>query len=57
MYSIVETAKANGLNPHLYLKHLFECMPQLADPTDPEALSKLIPWSSSVPLTCRIFSK
>jgi transposase len=57
MYSIVETAKANGLNPHLYLKHLFECMPQLADPSDSEAMNKLVPWSSSLPLTCRIFSK
>ncbi|MFC4769799.1 IS66 family transposase, partial [Effusibacillus consociatus] len=57
IYSIVETAKANGLNPYQYLIHLFERMPQLADPTDSEALSKLELWSSSLPLTCRIFSK
>jgi transposase len=57
IYSVVETAKANGLNPQLYLQHLFERMPQLPDPTDSEALSKLAPWSASLPLTCRVFTK
>lgn len=57
IYSLVETAKANSLNPYLYLKHLFECMPQLSDATDSEALGKLAPWYHSLPLACRIFSK
>uniref|UniRef100_UPI0035D47E90 transposase domain-containing protein n=1 Tax=Paenibacillus agricola TaxID=2716264 RepID=UPI0035D47E90 len=57
IYSIAETAKANGLKPQLYLQHLFEQLPQLADPKDPDALSKLAPWSPSLPLTCRLFSK
>lgn len=57
IYSIVETAKANSLNPQQYLNHLFECLPQLPDATDPKALSKLAPWSDSLPLTCRVHSK
>ncbi|KGP82728.1 MULTISPECIES: IS66 family transposase [unclassified Paenibacillus] len=57
IYSIVETAKANGLKPHLYLQHLFERLPQLPNPADPEALSKLVPWSASLPLVCRVYSK
>jgi transposase len=57
IYSVVETAKANGLKPQAYLQHLFERLPQLADPTDPEILSKLAPWSASLPLICRLFSK
>ena len=57
IYSLVETAKANSLNPYMYLKHLFEVMPQLPDATDPETLAKLAPWYPSLPLTCRIFSK
>ncbi|MFC6233214.1 transposase domain-containing protein [Paenibacillus allorhizosphaerae] len=53
----METAKANALKPHAYLQHLFEQLPQLADPKDPDALSKLAPWSTTLPLICRIFSK
>lgn len=57
IYSIMETAKANSLHPYMYLKYLFKCMPQLPDATDPEALSKLVPWYPSLPLICRTFSK
>jgi IS66 C-terminal element len=35
IYSIVETAKANGMKPLAYLQHLFEQLPQIADSTDP----------------------
>lgn len=38
IYSFIETAKGNGLNPFKYLQYLFEQLPQLADPKDPEAL-------------------
>lgn len=55
IYSVIETAKENGLNPFQYLKHLFEQMPQLENPEDPEALDRLLPWSTSLPLTCRVF--
>jgi len=53
IYSIVETAKANGLKPMAYLQHLFEQLPQLPDVSDPGALSELAPWSSSLPSACR----
>ncbi len=53
IYSVIETAKENGLNPFQYLKYLFEQLPQLPDPKDPEELDRLLPWSSSLPLTCR----
>ena len=33
IYSIVETVEANGLKLQAYLQHLFEQLPQLADPT------------------------
>jgi transposase len=55
IYSVIETAKENGLNPFKYLTYLFEQLPQLADPKNPEALDRLLPWSSSLPLTCRVF--
>jgi transposase len=57
IYSIIETAKENGLNPFQYLRHLFEQLPQLTDHHDPQALDKLLPWSASLPLTCRVFKR
>ncbi|WP_019123879.1 transposase domain-containing protein, partial [Brevibacillus massiliensis] len=54
IYSIIETAKENGLSPFAYLTWLFEELPQLTDPKDPEALDKLLPWSNSLPSTCRM---
>jgi transposase len=56
IYSIIETAKENGLHPFQYLKFLFEQLPQLPDPKDPEALTPFLPCSSSLPLNCRVFS-
>jgi transposase len=56
IYSVMETAKENGLNPFQYLMYLFEQLPQLADPKNPEALDSLLPWSPSLPLTCRVYS-
>jgi transposase len=55
IYSVIETAKENGLNPFQYLKYLFEQLPQLDVPKDPQALDELLPWSSKIPLTCRVF--
>lgn len=55
IYSMIETAKENQLNPFKYLTYLFEQLPQLSDPKDPEALDNLMPWSPSLPLSCRVF--
>lgn len=53
VYSIVETAKENGLNPFHYLSYLFEKLPNL-DTRDENALDKLLPWSDSLPSVCRV---
>jgi transposase len=53
IYSIVETAKSNVLKPLVYQQHLFEQLLQLADPTDPESLSKLAARSAALPLAIR----
>ncbi|UNK19516.1 hypothetical protein MNQ98_05655 [Paenibacillus sp. N3/727] len=37
------------------MKFLFEQLPQLPDPKDAEALEKLLPWSFTLPLDCRVF--
>jgi transposase len=54
IYSIIETAKENRLHPFYYLTYLLEKLPQLSDHEE-EALDKLLPWSPSIPLTCRVF--
>lgn len=55
IYSIVETAKENGLNPFSYLQYLFERLPNL-DLQDLNALDGLLPWSTDLPLSCRVKS-
>ena len=55
IYSVIETAKENGLNPFQYLKYLFEQLPQLDDPKDPQAMDDFLPWSPKLPLTCHVF--
>ena len=52
IYSVVETAKMNNLNPFYYLKYLFEQLPntRLGSPV---ALDHLLPWSETLPKECR----
>jgi transposase len=47
IYSIVETAKENGLNPSSYLQYVFERLPE-TDLTDKNAVDALLPWSEIV---------
>jgi transposase len=56
IYSIVETAKENGLNPLAYLTYLFEQLPNI-NTSDPAELKKLLPWSETLPATCRMSGK
>lgn len=42
LYGIIETAKANGLEPYAYLRHIFEKLPQATTPADMVAL---LPWN------------
>ena len=56
IYSIVETAKENGLDPRKYLQYLFEKMPQI-NIKDEKALNELLPWSETIQLECKIPEK
>ena len=53
IYSIVETAKENRLNPLNYLTFLFEQLP-LINLDEVEAIDRLLPWSATIPEVCRI---
>jgi Transposase and inactivated derivatives len=50
MYSILETAKDNGLHPHRYLEFLLDALPN-ATTSD---LDALLPWSDTLPELCRV---
>lgn len=53
IYSIIETAKENGLNPYTYLTYLFEKLPNM-DVQDKSVLDALLPWSDTLPRICRV---
>lgn len=40
IFSLIETAKANGLEPYAYLRHIFEQLPLISNPDD---YKKLLP--------------
>jgi transposase len=48
IFSIIETAKENGLNPYAYLNYLFEKLPNL-ESRDDETLDQLLPWNVKLP--------
>ena len=52
IYSLIETAKANDINPEKYLEYLLENRPS-ADWSD-EQLEKLAPWSETTREACAI---
>ncbi|MDL2205612.1 IS66 family transposase [Eubacteriales bacterium OttesenSCG-928-N13] len=43
-YSIIETAKENGLKPFEYLKYVLETAPDLDMARNPDAVVRLLPW-------------
>ncbi|QIB70014.1 transposase domain-containing protein [Aminipila butyrica] len=52
IYSLIETAKGNDLNPFSYLEYLLEQLPNV-DIKDWGILKKYLPWSKELPLICR----
>ena len=43
MYSLIESAKANSVEPYRYLRTLFQRLPQLGDQPTREQLLDLLP--------------
>jgi hypothetical protein len=50
VYSIVETAQANGLVPFMYLNYLFQTMPNIPE----EQYADCLPWNPAVKEICKI---
>ena len=45
LYSIIETAKENGVNPFDYLTFVFKTAPSLGLSNDPSKVEQLLPWN------------
>ena len=55
VYSICETAKANGLHVYRYLEYILTVLPKLADKDgniETDQLDQLLPWSDNLPAHC-----
>ena len=50
VYSIIETARANGLKPFEYLEFLLETLPN----STIMSIDNILPWGSAVPDRCRM---
>jgi len=53
VYSIIETAKANGLNPYKYLNFIFKDLPGVQFGQYPEFLEDYLPWNPEVQQRCK----
>lgn len=49
LYSIAETARANGLNPYEYFNYLLEELPKHGEFEDTGYIEDLLPWSEKLP--------
>lgn len=52
VYSIIETAKANNINPYDYLLYIFKFMPGVRFDEEPEWLEDFLPWHPDVQAFC-----
>lgn len=53
IYTLIETAKANGLNPNKYIKYILGDIPGTAFLEHPEFLEDYMPWDPIVQKICR----
>ena len=53
IYSLIETAKANGLVPRMYIQTLLAKIPGSDYLSNPNTMSALMPWSSEIQASCR----
>ena len=54
VYSIVSSARANGVVPQKYLAWLLSEMPNTESFDDEVTIDRFMPWSAAVPQECRM---
>ena len=55
IFSLLETAKANGLNPETYLNHLLSVLPQRFAVVPQAAVDDLMPWCEEIRTRFRVY--
>lgn len=53
VYSIVETAKVDGINPYEYIRYIFKYSPGVNFGQRPEFLDDFLPWNPDVQVFCK----
>lgn len=53
VYSLVETAKVNGLNSYKYLEFILSRLPGSNLKTNPKVLELMMPWNELIQRTCK----
>lgn len=53
-YSIVETCRANGVDPRKYLNYILERMPQEGNLASSKILEKYMPWNEDIQKNCKV---
>ena len=53
IYTIVETAKANEINPQKYIEYLLKTLPNVPFLQRPELLLEFVPWNETIKNRCK----
>ena len=48
VFTVLETAKANGINPQTYLNHLLDVLPERFAENPKASVDDLMPWSEGI---------
>jgi hypothetical protein len=54
VFSIINTATANNLDPYKYLEYIFRQLPNLCFTKDSSVLDEYLPWSEKIQLEFRV---
>jgi transposase len=54
IFSIVNTATANNIDPYKYLEYIFRQLPNLNFAADDKVLDEYLPWSEKIQQECKI---
>ena len=52
VYSLVETAKANKLNPYKYLEYLLSNLPKIGNKAEEADFEEMMPWNPTTKKLC-----
>lgn len=57
VFSIMETARANGVDSYEYLVYIFKSLPNIDFQSNNDILDNYMPWSETLPAVCKMKKK